>query len=99
MPCPENLWKRVEILISILFSITSIGLLVTGANCYNNKIWITDAEICQNVYISGIILTFILGVCILFGLLCLMVDVCDKPVIVNPVRRRSGRLTAGPESV
>jgi len=98
----SSLLYRLGIVISILFTLCSIGLLVVGANCHNNNIWITDAAVCENIYISGIVLTFISLVWILFGLMFYFVEYFDQPlettvapakrqstIRVNPVRRAS----------
>jgi hypothetical protein len=90
-------YNTIGILISIALTGTGLGLLTTGLVYTNRGIWIIDKNECQNVYISGILMTFIIGTYWTFALLFCLVGLCEKPVVVtNPLnRRRSSDETTG----
>ena len=71
--------------VSTLFILTAFILLLVGCNCYFNHVWITNAQTCENVYISGIITAFFVGVFAAFAGFIYMVDQCDRSTTTAPV--------------
>ena len=64
--------------VTILFILTAFILLLVGCNCYFNRVWITDVRTCENVYISGIMTAFFVGVFATFAGFIYIVDHCDR---------------------
>lgn len=91
--------NRVSLAIGITISLaivsSSLGLLIVGYRCYYGYDSLSNNNKgCQDIYISGIIMTFIIGCLFVFYLLFRIVDCIDNPVVPkvknNPVRRKSG---------
>jgi len=93
-------YKVLGICFSLALTITSVGLLVTGYYCYYGKNTLPNNNArCEDIYISGILMTFLIGCALVIWLLVTIVERCEisEPVIPvahvikrkNPVRRRS----------
>jgi len=68
-PVPSPVvWRWLNIILYILVAILSISFLIVGRRCYydSDKTWVNDAQQCINVYISGIIMMFIVCIVIAF---------------------------------
>jgi len=74
----QGIIYAIEILVSIAFVFTSIALLIVGNLCTKNASPPQDPTQCQNIYISGIIMMFICGCLLVFGLLMYMVERCEQ---------------------
>jgi len=63
------------------------SLLITGAVCNSTGQWISDKGDCLNIYITGLLMAFIMSVVWLFVLLAYLLDRCDVPEVQyeNPV--------------
>jgi hypothetical protein len=84
-----NISRTFGIILSIAFIFTSIGLLISGYIC--NPSWAINKDTCLNMYISGIFMTFILGVIMVFNLLICLVERMDTVPVVqvnNPVVKK-----------
>lgn len=89
----------IEILLSIAFVSTSIALLIVGNLCFQGKGPPSNPTQCENIYISGILMSFICGCALVFGLLCYIADRCDAPTAtpIPPLSNR--RQTHAPDSI
>lgn len=72
--------QRIGIGISILFSSLAFGLLLVGCGCHYNRLWISDQGFCENVYISGMILSFLVGAAAYFSAMFWLIDLFYGPV-------------------
>lgn len=85
----SRLVLAIEWALFVSITLTSLGLLISGHQCYyKGSVLPYNNANCENIYISGIILTFICGVIIAFTLLFWLVDKCDE--------RDNSRLTTRP---
>lgn len=73
--------EQVAIIFAGAFTITSFSLLVIGGVCSHTGAWISDRGSCTGVYISGLILTALVGVAIYMYLLKLFVDCASDSVV------------------
>lgn len=71
--------QRIGIGISILFSSIAFGLLLVGCGCHYNRLWISDQGFCESVYISGMILSFLVGAAAYFSVLFWFVEWVHGP--------------------
>jgi hypothetical protein len=89
----DRLSIAIGITISLAIVSGSLALLIVGYRCYYGYNSLADNNKgCQDIYISGILMTFLIGCVFVFYLLCKVVDCIDgvKEVKVkNPVRRKS----------
>ena len=97
----------IGITISLAIVSGSVGLLIVGYRCYHGYSPLSDNNKgCQDIYISGIIMTFIIGCLLVFYLLFRIADYMDSSVVSNvqnnpvvskvknnPVRRKSSIVT------
>ena len=96
----RRLFYIIEILLTMLFVGTSIGLLVVGRYCYYGPNYLPNNNArCEDIFISGIIMSFISGCVLLVWLFIIAMNHCDKidsrPVVKkNPVRRRRSIVTS-----
>ena len=72
--------QRIGIGISILFSSVAFGLLLVGCGCHYNRLWISDQGFCESVYISGMIMAFLVGVAAYFSVMFWFIEWCVGPV-------------------
>jgi hypothetical protein len=94
--------ERISIVIGITISLAivsgSLSMLIIGYRCYSGYISLSDNNRgCENIYISGLIMTFLIGCVFMFYLLFKLVDCLDSVNVVqvkNPVRRRSVPITS-----
>jgi hypothetical protein len=92
----DRLSIAIGITISLAIVICSLTLLIIGYRCYYGYNTLADNNKgCQDIYISGILMTFLIGCVFAFYLLCKFIDCIEgvegkKEVKVkNPVRRKS----------
>jgi hypothetical protein len=85
----------VEVLLTIIFVGTSLGLLITGRYCYYGPNYLPNNNArCEDIFISGIIMSFISGCVLIIWFFIFLVNRCDNyvptPVVKkkNPIRRR-----------
>jgi len=96
--CSTN---TIGILLSIAFVGVSFGLLISGAVCTKSGTWIANPRDCENVYVSGILMCFIIGVVLFFWFLAYLAERCDSValaeararavapvVVVNPHKKK-----------
>ena len=88
----DKILEAAGILLSVAFVCTSFGLLISGALCFYGK---SNSSVspstCESIYVSGLIMSFIVGVVILFNLLfCLInrLDPVPEPVSVPNNKKR-----------
>jgi hypothetical protein len=88
----------IGITISLAIVSGSLTMLIVGYRCYYGYNSLADNNKgCQDIYISGILMTFLLGCVFVFYLLFKFADCIEgvKEVKVkNPVRRRSTPITS-----
>ena len=96
--CNNNITRAIGFILSIAFVISSLGLIIAGAHCtFGEPGWKISKDSCLNIYISGILMCFLLGVVIVFNVFICIIDRFDRPVSVervNPVRVVVKRKTA-----
>lgn len=89
----ERISIAIGITISLAIVLGSLIMLIVGYRCYYGYNSLVDNNKgCQDIYISGILMTFLLGCIFMFYLLFKLVDCIDGTNLVqvkNPVRRRS----------
>jgi hypothetical protein len=74
----KQIINTIGTLVSTAFVCTAIGLFIAGYTCtYNNKTTVSGD--CQNIYIAGILMLFIVGTCLVFALLAYIADRCEIP--------------------
>jgi len=78
----------IEILFSIAFVSTGLALLIIGSQCVQGKGPPSNPTQCENIYISGILILFICGIVLAFGLLFYIAERCEAPVPTQRVNRR-----------
>lgn len=83
----SNACHIVVTTLGVIITVVGYSLLIAGAVCNSSGGWISDKNHCLNVYISGILITFITSVIWLFALLIYLLDRCDAPVVENPIVR------------
>ena len=87
MDCDRILWTLC-ILFSVAFVCTSFGLLISGGLCFYGKSnWTTNARTCEDVYVSGILMCFIIGVVLFFNLLFCLVNWLEDAHLREPAPR------------
>ena len=94
----EKILEGVGIVLSVAFVGTSFGLLISGALCFYGKATLSvSPSTCESIYVSGLLMSFIVGVVILFNLLFCLVNRLDgfpeqepaaKPVVVLNKKKR-----------
>jgi hypothetical protein len=87
----------IEILLSIAFVSTSIALLIVGNLCFQGKGPPSNPTQCENIYISGILMSFICGCALAFGALCYIADRCEARIPAPPLSNR--RQTHAPDTI
>jgi hypothetical protein len=88
--------NTIGILVSIAFVCVSFGLLISGAICTKSGNWISNPKDCESVYVSGLILSFMIGTVLMFCFLFWFVEKIDPPtasasapvVVVNPHKKK-----------
>ena len=87
--CSERFCNTIGTIVTIALTVSGLGLLTTGLICTNTGKWVSDKGDCLNIYISGILMTFIISIIWLFGVLFWLLERCDKPAtalaVPNPV--------------
>ena len=83
----SNTFHVVITTLSAIMTVIGYSLLIAGSVCNSTGRWISDKNDCMNVYISGILITFITSVIWLFAVLIYLFDRCDAPVVENPIVR------------
>ena len=87
--CSERFYNTIGTIVTIALTVSGLGLLTTGLICTNTGKWVSDKGDCLNIYISGILMTFIIGIVWLFLGLFWLAEHCDKPAtapaVSNPV--------------
>ena len=83
----SNTFHVVVTTLSAIMTVIGYSLLIAGAVCNSSGRWISDKNDCINVYISGIIIAFIMSIIWIFNLLIYLFDRCDAPVVENPIVR------------
>ena len=87
MDCDRIFWGLC-IFFSVAFVCISFGLLISGGLCFYGKSnWTTNARTCEDVYVSGILMSFIVGVVLFFNLLFYLVSWLDDAPVREPVSR------------
>jgi len=77
--------NAIGIVISAAFVCSGLGLLIAGLLCtYNIKATVSGN--CETIYVTGILMTFVIGTCIVFALLAYMVDRCEQVQPPPPVQ-------------
>lgn len=69
-----NIEEKVAIIFAGAFTITSFSLLITGLVCFKTGAWISDVGVCTSVYVSGMLMTALVGASIYMYLLKLLID-------------------------
>jgi hypothetical protein len=72
--------QRIGIGISILFSSVAFGLLLVGCGCHYNRLWISDQGFCESVYITGMILSFLVAMAAYFSFMFWFIEWCAGSV-------------------
>ena len=88
----ERVCNTIGILITTALTVSGISCLVVGLVCFNTGGWVSNKAQCESIYITGILMSFIIGIIVVFSLFICLIEYCEKratPVTVrNPVRRR-----------
>lgn len=102
--CLKKAILAIEIIISLAIVATAMGLLIAGHECYYNRTpLINNNANCEGVYISGILMMFLIGCLLMFALFACIVDRIDMPrvsnaapvvVVKNPKSRRQSIVTS-----
>jgi len=84
----------IGITISLAIVSVSLGLLIVGYRCYYGYVTLSDNNKgCQDIYVSGLILTFLIGCLFVLYLLSYVADRMGNMDVVevkkNPLRRKS----------
>lgn len=67
-------YQITVLVLASAFVITSVCLLIAGLVCYNTRNWIPDAIVCQNVYVAGLLMTFLVVAAVLIYMLTFLFD-------------------------
>ena len=79
------LWG-LSVFFSVAFVCISFSLLISGGLCFHGKSnWTTNARTCEDVYVSGILMSFIVGVVLFFNLLLCLVNWLEGVPASRPV--------------
>lgn len=82
----DKILEGVGIVLSVALVCTSFGLLITGGLCFYGKVTLSvSPSTCENIYVSGLLMSFIVGVIILFNLLFCLVNRLDPLPENEPV--------------
>ena len=89
----ERACNAIGTLVTTALVVSGVGCFIVGQVCFTSGGWVSNKGQCESIYISGILIMFIIGIIVAMGLFMCVVDYCEKrakPVVVaNPVRRRS----------
>jgi hypothetical protein len=66
--------EKVAIIFAVAFTITSFSLLITGLVCFHTGAGISDKGVCTSVYISGLLLSALVGTALYMYMLKLFID-------------------------
>ena len=95
--CNNNITRAIGIILSIAFVTSSLGLIIAGAHCvYGDPGWKISKDSCLNMYLSGILMCFLLGLVVVFNVFICIVDRCELPPPpverINPIRANRNRV-------
>ncbi len=95
--CNNNITRAIGIILSIAFVTSSLGLIIAGAHCvYGDPGWKISKDSCLNMYLSGILMCFLLGVVIVFNVFICIAERCELPPPpverINPIRANRNRV-------
>lgn len=89
----ERACNAIGTLVTTALVVSGVGCFIVGQVCFTSGGWVSNKTQCESIYISGILIMFVIGVMVVFGLFMCIIENCykrAKPVVVaNPVRRRS----------
>ena len=74
----ERFYNILGTLFTVALVSSSIGCLTTGIVCYNSGGWVSNKGDCINIYITGIIMSFISAIILLVGIILYIIEKCDE---------------------
>lgn len=92
-PTRDKILEAACVLLSVAFVCTSFGLLISGALCFYGKSNSSlNPTTCENIYVSGLLMSFIVGAVVLFNLVFCLINRLhpfpeDEPV-PKPVKKK-----------
>jgi len=66
--------EKVAIIFAVAFTITSFSLLITGLVCFHTGAGISDKGVCTSVYISGMLMSALVGAALYMYVLKLFIE-------------------------
>ena len=90
----ERACNAIGTLVTTALVVSAVGCLVVGLVCSNSGGWVSNKAQCESIFITGILMMFLIGVIVCIGLMACLVEYCEKQeenkrvAVRNPVRRR-----------
>ena len=93
--------EKVAIIFAVAFTITSFSLLITGLVCFHTRAWVSDVGVCTSVYISGMLMSALVGAALYMYLLKLFVDhvVTAAPAAATAAPRQTVAVKKNPARI